>query len=91
MNRRFLLKGVAIERNNQVWCSDITYIGLTSGFVYLFALMDWFSRLVLASELSKQPGKRFLRARKTSAPWERRWFSARSCTLYSIRRTHSTC
>jgi putative transposase len=48
----YLLKGLAIERSNQVWCSDITYIGLAGGFVYLFALMDWFSRFVLAWELS---------------------------------------
>jgi putative transposase len=48
----YLLKGLAIERSNQVWCSDITYIGLAGGFVYLFALMDWFSRYVLAWELS---------------------------------------
>ncbi|MBV9490505.1 MAG: transposase family protein, partial [Verrucomicrobia bacterium] len=48
----YLLKGLAIERSKQVWCSDITYIGLAGGFVYLFALMDWFSRFVLAWELS---------------------------------------
>ena len=48
----YLLKGLAIERSNQVWCSDITYIGLAGGVVYLFALMDWFSRFVLAWELS---------------------------------------
>jgi putative transposase len=48
----YLLKGLAIERSNQVGCSDITYIGLAGGFVYLFALMDWFSRFVLAWELS---------------------------------------
>jgi putative transposase len=59
----YLLKGLAIERSNQVWCSDITYIGLAGGFVYLFALMDWFSRYVLAWELAQQLGKRLLRAR----------------------------
>ncbi len=36
----YLLKGLLIEHRNQVWCSDITYIGLAEGFVYLFALMD---------------------------------------------------
>ena len=36
----YLLKGLTIERSNQVWCSDITYIGLSDGFIYLFALMD---------------------------------------------------
>jgi putative transposase len=48
----YLLKGLTIERSNQVWCSDITYIGLAGGFIYLFALMDWYSRYVLEWELS---------------------------------------
>lgn len=48
----YLLKGVKIERNDQVWATDITYIPLHRGFVYLTAVMDWFSRFVLAWELS---------------------------------------
>jgi putative transposase len=48
----YLLKGLLIEHRNQVWCSDITYIGLAEGFVYLFALMDCYSRYVLEWELS---------------------------------------
>jgi putative transposase len=48
----YLLGALQIERSNQVWCGDITYIGLASGFVYLFAIMDWFSRYVLGWELS---------------------------------------
>ncbi|MDQ1240202.1 MAG: putative transposase [Thermodesulfobacteriota bacterium] len=48
----YLLRDLAIERPNQVWCSDITYIRLAGGFVYLVAVMDWFSRYVLAWELS---------------------------------------
>jgi putative transposase len=53
-HRRFpyLLKGVAIVRPNQVWSTDITYIRLRGGFVYLAAVMDWYSRYVLAWELS---------------------------------------
>jgi putative transposase len=53
-HRRFpyLLRGVAIERPNQVWSADITYIRLHGGFVYLVAIIDWFSRYVLAWELS---------------------------------------
>jgi putative transposase len=47
-----LLRGLRIERRNQVWSSDITYIRLRSGFVYLVAVLDWFSRYVLAWELS---------------------------------------
>jgi len=48
----YLLKGVAIVRPNQVWSTDITYIRLRGGFVYLAAVMDWYSRYVLAWELS---------------------------------------
>ena len=48
----YLLKGLSIIRPNQVWATDITYIRLTSGFVYLVAVMDWFSRYVLSWELS---------------------------------------
>ena len=53
-HRRFpyLLKGVVIVRPNQVWSTDITYIRLRGGFVYLAAVLDWYSRYVLAWELS---------------------------------------
>ena len=48
----YLLRGVRIERANQVWSTDITYIRLRQGFVYLVAVMDWFSRYVLSWSLS---------------------------------------
>ena len=48
----YLLRGLAIARPNQVWCADITYIPMARGFVYLVAVMDWFSRRVLAWRLS---------------------------------------
>ena len=48
----YLLKGVKIVRANQVWCTDITYIQLVKGFCYLVAVMDWFSRYVLAWRVS---------------------------------------
>jgi putative transposase len=48
----YLLRGVRIDRPNQVWSSDITYIRLRGGFVYLMAVIDWFSRYVVAWELS---------------------------------------
>jgi putative transposase len=48
----YLLRGLAIDRPNQVWCADITYIPMAKGFVYLIAVMDWFSRRVLAWRLS---------------------------------------
>jgi putative transposase len=53
-HRRFpyLLKDVAIVRPNQVWSTDITYIRLQNGFVYLVAILDWYSRYVLSWELS---------------------------------------
>ncbi len=48
----YLLAGMKIERPNQVWCADITYVRMARGFLYLVAVMDWFSRYVLAWELS---------------------------------------
>jgi putative transposase len=54
----YLLRGLAIERANQVWCTDITYIPMRRGFLYLVAIMDWWSRKVLAWRLSNtmEPG-----------------------------------
>lgn len=48
----YLMKGLNINRPNQAWCADITYIRLDGGFVYLVAIMDWYSRKILAWELS---------------------------------------
>jgi putative transposase len=48
----YLLRGVEIVRPHQVWAIDITYVRLRGGFAYLVALLDWFSRYVLAWELS---------------------------------------
>ncbi len=48
----YLLRDVVVERCDQVWSTDITYIRLAQGFVYLVAILDWFSRYVLAWELS---------------------------------------
>jgi len=48
----YLLKGVEIARVNRVWSTDITYIRMAHGFVYLVAVMDWFSRFVLSWVLS---------------------------------------
>ena len=48
----YLLRGVQIRRSNQVWSADITYVRMCHGFMYLVAIMDWFSRFVLAWELS---------------------------------------
>lgn len=48
----YLLRGLEINRPDQVWCSDVTYIRLRGGFVYLTAVMDWHSRFVLSWEIS---------------------------------------
>jgi putative transposase len=48
----YLLRNLPIERPNQVWSTDITYIPLRQGFLYLVAVIDWFSRYVLAWRLS---------------------------------------
>jgi putative transposase len=55
----YLLRGLAIDRADQVWSADITYIRLTHGFIYLVAIMDWFSRYVLSHELSVTLDKDF--------------------------------
>jgi len=48
----YLLRDLKIDHPDQVWCADITYIRMYHGFIYLVAVMDWFSRYVLAWELS---------------------------------------
>lgn len=48
----YLLRGVAVERPNQVWSTDITYIRLARGFAYLVAVIDWYSRKVLSWRIS---------------------------------------
>ena len=48
----YLLKNRTIDAPNQVWCADITYIPMRRGFLYLIAIMDWYSRKVLAWRLS---------------------------------------
>ena len=48
----YLLKGLAIKRSNQVWCTDITYLPVLQGHFYLVSIMDWFSRKVLSWSIS---------------------------------------
>jgi putative transposase len=52
----YLLGGISIERVNQVWCADVTYIPMAKGFLYLVVIMDWVSRAVLAWRLSNTLG-----------------------------------
>lgn len=55
----YLLRGLAISRVNQVWATDITYIPMKAGFVYLVAIIDWYSRRVLSWRLSNTLDSRF--------------------------------
>lgn len=48
----YLLRNLEVQAPDEVWCSDVTYISMSQGFLYLVAVMDWFSRYVLAWELS---------------------------------------
>ena len=48
----YLLRGVKVERPNQVWATDITYIPMARGFVHLVAVVDWFTRRVLSHRVS---------------------------------------
>ena len=48
----YLLRGVKVERRNQVWSTDITYLPMRNGFLYLTAVIDWYSRYVLSWKLS---------------------------------------
>ena len=57
----YLLRGLTIERSNQVWAMDITYIPMARGFVYLAAVVDWASRRVLAHRVSISMDTEFCR------------------------------
>src|SRR5262245_58614053 len=48
----YLLRDLPITQPNQVWSADITYVPMSQGFMYLVAIIDWFSRYVLAWQLS---------------------------------------
>lgn len=48
----YLLRNLNVSYSNQVWCTDITYIRLSGGFVYMIAVMDWYSRKILSWRLS---------------------------------------
>jgi len=55
----YLLRGLEISGPDQVWCSDITYVPMANGFMYLVAVMDWWSRYVAAWELSNSLDSEF--------------------------------
>ena len=50
----YLLRDISVDHSNQVWATDITYIPMRHGFVYLVAIVDWFSRRILSWRLSKR-------------------------------------
>jgi len=58
--RPYLLRGLTIERPNQVWGIDITYLRMGKGFMYLFLIIDWYSRKVIDYELSSTLEKGFV-------------------------------
>ncbi len=68
----YLLRGVSITHPDQVWSSDITYIPLPGGFMYLVAIMDWYSRYVLAWRLSNTLDSLFCIAALQEALHQRR-------------------
>ena len=55
----YLLRGLEVVQPNQVWSADITYVPMRQGFMYLVAILDWFSRYVLAWQLSNTLDARF--------------------------------
>lgn len=55
----YLLRGLTVDRPNQVWCADVTYLPMAQGFLYLVAIMDWYSRKVLSWRLSNTMGTSF--------------------------------
>jgi len=55
----YLLRGFVIEQADQVWSADITYTRMSRGFLYLAAIIDWYSRYVLVWELSNTLDKEF--------------------------------
>lgn len=55
----YRLKGLKIDHPNQVWCTDITYIPMRKGFIYLVGIMDWYSRKILSWRISNTLDTRF--------------------------------
>jgi len=67
----YLLKGLESNRPDQVWCADITYLGLPDGFAYLVAIMDWFRRYVIRLGTFQFDGERLLRGHPGTSLWRR--------------------
>lgn len=89
----YLLRKMSIVRPNQVWATDISYIPMAKGFVYLVAIVDWFSRKVLAWRVSITMEADFV-----SRLWKKRWrasanrrFSTRINAANSHRKPSPAC
>jgi putative transposase len=67
----YLLRNVRVTRPNQVWCTDITYVRMTQGFMYLTAIMDWYSRYVISWRLSNSLDASFcIEALEEALSWQ---------------------
>jgi putative transposase len=89
----YLLRGLLIERPNQVWRADITYIPMRRGFLYLVAVMDWATRKVLAWRVSNTMDVAFCVAAVEEAlgGLARRRYSTPTRAVSSPRRSSSAC
>jgi putative transposase len=65
----YLLREMVVDRPNQVWCADITYIPMRRGFLYLVAVMDWSTRKVLSWRVSNTMDVEFCIVRRWKKPW----------------------
>ena len=83
-----MLRGLEINRVNQVWATDIAYIPMARGFLYLVTIMDWHSRYVLAWRLSPcsvtQPLRKFEPVRAFGRPARRLTKDGEICSLRSL-------
>ncbi len=68
----YLLRGLIVDRSDQAWAADITYIPLTKGFGYLFAIIDWYSRYVIEWELSNLLDTEFCMEALQRSLWQKR-------------------
>ena len=83
----YLLRGMTIDRPNQVWAMDITYVPMARGFVYLAAVVDWFSRRVLSWRVSITTSILCARCGHFDC-WPRRWNSRRLVASFPRQAHH---
>ena len=88
----YLLRGLPIDRSNQVWCTDITYIPMARGFAYLTVIMDWHSRAVLSWRISNTLDTSFCvealhEARRAAGTWPEIMNTDQGCQYTSLEWT----